>query len=364
MTMKIAIDISPIVYETGVSRYIKNITKEILRIDGNNNEYTLFGGSFRRFGELKNKVALLKGDAKCSLKLFPFLAPYFANIVFNKFHFLPVEVFTGSIDVFHASDWSQPRSRAFKVTTIHDLSPIFYPKLTHPKIVDAHLSRLKWIKREVDRVIVPSRSSYEDVVKLGIKGNRVRIIPEAVDAELKTNDNEGVKKIKEKYKIYGKYILAVGVNPRKNVAAIIRALGRLRTEIDIRLIVVGYSHEKESSERNVSYLGHVPDSDIPSLYQGAECLVYPSFYEGFGLPILEAYNLKTPVVTSNIGAMKEVGEDAAVLVDPFNDKSVFEGIIKAIKERKSLVKKGLQKASQYSWKQSALMTLDVYKESI
>src|SRR3989344_6564436 len=150
--MRICIDISSVVFGTGVSTYTKNLVGNILGLD-NNNEYILFGGSLRRKEEFKAFLKDLKKGTWQS-KILP-IPPLMTDILWNKMHILPIEKLVGDISVFPSSDWSQPPSSSFKVTTVHDLVPIKFPKISHPKIVSTHKMRLKWVKKEVDRIIVP-----------------------------------------------------------------------------------------------------------------------------------------------------------------------------------------------------------------
>ena len=136
--MKIGIDISQIVYGTGVSVYTKNLVENLVKID-KENEYILFGGSLRRLDPIKSFIGSLPGHVLG--KTYP-LSPKMADILWNRLHILYIERLTGQLDVFHSSDWTQPPSHAFNVTTIHDLAPFVYPKLTPPEIVSAHKARL------------------------------------------------------------------------------------------------------------------------------------------------------------------------------------------------------------------------------
>src|SRR3989337_3862196 len=142
--MKVGIDISGVIYETGVSVYTKNLVENLLKID-TLNEYVLFGGSLRRFGELQGKaLSLLAKRPNCKATIYP-IAPSLAHFLWNRLHVFPIENLVGKIDVFHSSDWTQPKTKAFSITTIHDLVPLLYPKLSHPKIVSTHRARLKWV---------------------------------------------------------------------------------------------------------------------------------------------------------------------------------------------------------------------------
>ena len=360
--MKIAIDISSVIYGTGVSVYTKNLVENLLKVD-KKNEYVLFGGSLRRLNELKmalhNHHTTVRGSYVSRFYLIP---PTLADIIWNKFHIFPIERLIGRVDVFHSSDWTQPPSAAFKVTTIHDLSPLLFPDQTDPKIIKTHNTRLRWVKKEVDRVIVPTKTTGEDVINLGIDTKKVRVIPEAIEPGMKRVKDKEIQDLKAKYKIPGDYLLAVGVNRRKNTPNIIKAFKKLKSDIDLSLVIIGHRHADFGNTDGVIFLGHVPNSDLSTFYSGAKALVYPSLYEGFGLPILYAYACGTPVVTSNLGSMKEVSGEASILVDPNKVDAIAEGIKSAIKNKEKLVKLGLEEAKKYSWEKTAKETLGVYQE--
>ena len=361
--MRIAIDISAIVYGTGVSVYTKNLVEKLLQID-KKNEYFLYGGSLRRRSELKQFVDSLQGikgrELKSKLTLIP---PTLAHFVWNKLHSLPIEVIIGPTDVFHSSDWTEPPSGSFKVTTVHDLTPIVYPEWTDPGIVSVHKAKLKWVVKESKRVIVPSFATAADVLKLGIKEDRIRVIPEAVDSSFRKEGKNRISEVKKKYGISGSYIISVGVNKRKNTERIISAYSKLKSRVIDNLVIVGTKHGDINTPRGVIFTGHALQSDMPALYSGAESLVYPSLYEGFGLPILEAFACRTPVVTSNLGSLKEIGENAAVLVDPKSVKNIAEGVETAINNCEKLAELGQQVLRKYSWEKTAAATLKVYNEA-
>ena len=132
--MKIAIDISQIVYGTGVSTYTENLIKDLLKID-KDNEYLLFAGTLRR------KQGVLKVFSQA--RVFP-IPPTLADVLWNRLHIFPIEKFIGDVDVLHTSDWSEPPSNAFKVTTVHDLYPFKFPRLVHPKILEVHKRKMNF----------------------------------------------------------------------------------------------------------------------------------------------------------------------------------------------------------------------------
>ena len=355
--MRIAIDVSQVVYGTGVSKYTKNLVTSLLTID-KRNDYLLIGGVVRRRKDLSKFFNSLK-PRKFNTKQFP-ISPSMANFIWNKIHILPIEFFTGKIDVFHSSDWSQPPSEAFKVTTIHDLVPLKFPELSHPIVVSTHIARLDRVKKEVDMIIVPSETTKRDLIKYGFDLKKIRVIPEAPDPSFKPEKKSKIIKIKKKYHIKGDFLLAIGTAPRKNNKRIIEAHKQLKKKYGLDLVIVGQQLIEVMPENGVKFLGHVLFEELPALYSGAKALVYPSLYEGFGLPILEAFACKVPVITSNLGSLKEIAQDAAVLVNPGNTDSIVDGIEKTLKYSETLVKKGVKRVKFFNWERTARETLKIY----
>jgi glycosyltransferase involved in cell wall biosynthesis len=356
--MKIAIDISQIVYGTGVSFYTKNLVQNLLKID-KQNEYILYAGTLRRKQDILSVFP--------QTRVFP-IPPTLSNIIWNRLHILPIEKLIGAVDVFHSSDWAEPPSSAFKVTTVHDLAPFLYPNL-FPRdvirnIVDTHKFKLARVKEETKRIITPTESTKDDLVKLGFDQSLIRVIPEATSDGFSRVDDQKVAAIKRKYKLFGDYLLAVGLDPRKNTERIIKAFELSSAGKDLKLVFVGQpKYMKVKVPRNVRILGRVPSEDLSALYSGARALIYASLYEGFGLPILEAFACGCPVVTSNISSMSEVAGGAAVLVNPYEVDSISEGIEKILRGPKSYVDKGYKRVKDFSWEKTAKMTLHVYEEA-
>lgn len=350
--MRIAIDISQIVYGTGVSTYTENLVKNLLKID-KENEYLLFAGSLRR------KQDVLRIFPKT--KVFP-IPPTLSDILWNRLHSFPIENLIGKMDVLHTSDWSEPPSKAFKVTTVHDLYPFKFPRLVHPKILEVHKRKMKWVLKESKRVIVPSNSTKEDLISLGMKEEKIRVIYEA--PSLVKTSLEKVEEIKKKYNLQGDYLISIGVTKLKNTENIVKAFHLGSAGQDVKLVLVGRAVGVKLEEaRNIRILGHVPKEDLGALLTGSRGLIYPSLYEGFGIPILDAFNCEIPVLTSNISSMKEVAKDAAELVDPNDPSSISEGIEKILRGPKGFIERGLARVKDFSWEKTAEETLKVYKES-
>ena len=338
--MKVAIDISQIIYGTGVSVYTKELIaglNEITDID-----LVLYAGSLRRKSEFE----------KYKAKVFP-VSPYIADLIWNKLHVLPIEYLIGKVDLIHTSDWSEPPSRVPKVTTVHDLSPILFPSESNPYVTKVHKRKLEWVKKESSAIIVPSKATKKDLKSLGFDDDKIHVVYEALSRNLK---NQMKKRL-----IKEKYVLSIGTAPRKNIERIAKAFESVKDRLGIsKYIVCGQIPDNKVP--GVIYLGYVEDKVLGDLYRNAECLVYASLYEGFGLPILDAYSVQTPVVTSSISSMPEVAGDAAILVDPQSVSSISEGILESIRSKNVLVKKAVKQLEKFSWSRTADQTYKIYKQ--
>jgi len=356
--MKIAIDLSQIIYGTGVSHYRENLVKNLLKID-KSNKYLLYGGSLRQLKILNSKLQMFVG--KYETKTFP-VPPTLANLIWNKLHILPIEKLIGKVDLIHTSDWAEPPSNINKITTIHDIIPLKFPKLTPRIIVETHKERLKWVAKESKMIIVPSQCTKNDLIELGFGEDRIRVISEAPNLSKKSEKE--IETVKKEYGIRENYIIAIGTNPRKNLKRIVEAYHLSKAGRNLKLIVVGEKMGlKLEDQRGVRFLGHVNDSDLGALLTGSKALVFASLYEGLGVPILDAFNCEVPVVTSNIGSMIEVSGGAAILVDPYDVNSIADGITEALNKPKTLIDKGLKRVKDFSWQKCAEETLKVYKEA-
>lgn len=354
--MRIAIDVSQIVYGTGVSVYTRELVKALLEVD-RNNDYLLFAGSLRMRDHVSKFYNSLEGNFTGVVYPIP---PTLSDLLWNKLRVIKIDKLIGNADIFHSSDWTQPPTDSRKVTTIHDLSPIKFPEETPKKIRDVHMRKLDLVKQEVDRIIVPSAATKKDLVNdLGFDEKRIVVIPEAPAKEYRPVRREVIDQVKKKYRIHGKYMLVVGTGARKNINRILTVFDQVRHLEDYQLVVVGNLNSQHGI-RGVLPLGRVPVSYMPALYAGAQMLFYPSLYEGFGLPILEAMACGTPVVTSNVSSMPEVAGNAAVLVDPMDENDMAKGIKKLVENKKLYRQLGKKRAAKFTWENTARQTLKVY----
>lgn len=358
--MKIAIDISQVAYPGGVANYTKLLVEHLLIVD-KLNQYILFAGAARRRQEIRN--FLQKLDGNFTAHIFP-IPPKISSLIWNDLHILALEKLIGKIDVFHSSDWAQPPSKAYNVTTVHDLTPIKFPESTHPGVVKTHTKRLQLVKDECDQIIVPSQATKTDLIQsLGFPQEIITVIPEAPNPNIKTSPLSRIEATKKKYRIHGPYLLTVGTNPRKNLNNIFLAFEKYSRENEIKLVQVGSTKSTPSTPKGVIQTGFISDNELTDLYSGSEALVYPSLYEGFGLPILEAFVTGTPVITSNTSSMSEIAADAAILVNPNSVEEIKDAMGQAIAQRATLVSKGTEQLKKYSWDNTAKMTIQIYNKA-
>lgn len=369
--MKIALDISQIVYGTGVSAYSENLIKSLLKIDGKN-EYILFGSSLRRHKKLKDFKTELSEYQNVEFKLLK-LPPAALEFLWNKLHIYPIDKFTGPVDVFHSSDWLQPpvKSKATKrVTTVHDMVAYLFPSSLHPRIIANQKRRLENVKKEVDAIIADSKTTKDDVVKfLEIPQEKVSVIYLAASSDFKPQESSIVDDTLAKYKIKKPYILSVATQePRKNLQKLLDSFEEvLKEKPDASLVLAGKYGWGGGlrSPGSVIWTNYVPQEDLIALYSGCRVFIYPSLYEGFGLPILEAMACGAPVITSNNSSMEEVARDTAILVDPRNEKQLAKAMKFMLdmdsENYQKMVKASLDRANEYSWEKTAVETLKVYE---
>lgn len=368
--MRIGIDISQLVYTgSGVSVYTEQLVSHLLKID-KKNEYLLFGSSLRRADRF-DVVNHFFSQTLVKRKIFAF-PQTLLRLLWNQLHLVDIETFIGRVDVFHTSDWIEPPAQAKKVSTIHDLLVYKYPEYMHPTIVTNQRRKLKWVKKESDLIIVDSQSTADDVAKiLNIEKDRLRVIYLGVSEQFVPQPAKNIERIKQKYKIKKDYLLTIGGSqPRKNVRRVIDACQSVIEKENLQLVVVGrfLPEDKLRLNDDVVLIEYVAYEDLPALYSGAECFIYPSLYEGFGLPVLEAMKCGCPVVTSNRGSLKEISGDAAIVVEPQSVEAIREGIKKAIycsdEEYIKRVKKGFSWTKKFTWEETARKTLQVYQEAV
>jgi glycosyltransferase involved in cell wall biosynthesis len=288
----------------------------------------------------------------------------------------PIELRRSPVDVFHAHYTVPPWTRAKVVTTLHDFFWIVYPEyFVSIKRIPVTYTIKASITRS-DRILVGTSYIKQQTIEyFGVPEDRVTVIPYGIEQRFFCrHDREDVMKVRQKYAIDSPYILAVGdIHPRKNIERLLKAFSILPERGDIKLVIVGKPLWKAEGlydimrsaglGESVIMTGYVSNEDLPLLYQGAEVFCYPSLYEGFGFPILEALASGVPVAASNTTSCPEVGGHAAVYFNPTSVQDIADKLSRILTDfqfRGKCVDSGVEWARSFTWAETARKTINVY----
>jgi glycosyltransferase involved in cell wall biosynthesis len=323
--VKVAVDVTPLAQtRAGTARYLRALLPRVERT------VTVE----RRHGFARGKAGTLWLD----LAWYPHVLPHAAR----------------GADVLHCPTYRAPvRSSVPVVVTVHDLAVFRRPEAFPPWMRTYSRAVVPRVLRNARLVAAVSEFTAREVESiLRIPRERIRVVPNAAEAAF-TEDGPRAD---------GEYVLAVGtLEPRKNLARSIAAVERLGLEL--RVAGAPGWGGVEARGRGVTWTGFASDEELARLYRGALCVLYPSLYEGFGIPVLEAMACGAPVVTSRGGSTEEVAGGAAVLVDPEDVSSIAAGVEAAIARRAELRAAGTRRARDYSWDESARLLVDAYREA-
>jgi glycosyltransferase involved in cell wall biosynthesis len=296
----------------------------------------------------------------------------------------------GPVDVYHSM--RQPlasRDRVparVRVATIHDMVPSLYPDVTDERFVTFHDAVLRSIDVERDWVMCISESSRSDFISVtGMAEDRTFVVPLAASPQIFRPENDAARlqsALTRQGIADGRYILSLcTLEPRKNLARLVRAFAAMVADPalnDVRLALIGALGWKTESlletirtvglpSDRLMLLGHVPDDDLRALLTGASVFVYPSLYEGFGLPVLEAMQCGVPVVTSNTSSLPEVVGDAALCVDPTDEAALAQAMTTALTDSAlalELRRRGLDRAKSFTWRRTADEAVAAYAQML
>ena len=296
---------------------------------------------------------------------------------------LSIELRKNRVDVLHVQYTAPPRAPCGLVATIHDLSFEHLPE-TFKRRSRAQLRlTVRRTAQKATQILTLSEFSRRDIIETyAVDPASVFVTPPAAPAHFAPVTNEAeLRRIRTSYGIERDYILALGsIHPRKNLVRLINAyssLSRAPTNNQLpQLVLAGKrgwleaatirAAEQSEARGDILFIGYVPDSDLPALYSGAMCFAYPSYFEGFGLPVLEAMQCGTPVIAGNRTSLPEAAGNAGVLFDPFDESAISDALTQVIENpnyRADLRVKGLERASAFSWRTTAKMTLEAYERA-
>ncbi|MBU6998529.1 MAG: glycosyltransferase family 4 protein [Theionarchaea archaeon] len=265
-----------------------------------------------------------------------------------------------------------------KVVTIHDLILYLFPQYTG-LLHSIRYRMLPWTIKTADRIIAVSQSTKQDLVtRVGVPQHKITVIYPGVGPEFRPCDPDIVKKTRDKYHLNTPVILYTGtLAPHKNVSTLVTSFKRLKESgMPHSLVLTGVKGwrykpvletiQRLHLEKDVLFTGYIPYEDMPGMYSAADLYVYPSLYEGFGLPVVEAMACGCPVVASNVSSLPEVVGDAGVLAAPTVDElaTSMQEILRDESLRNELSRKGLDRASKFTWKKTAVETRKVYEELV
>ncbi len=288
----------------------------------------------------------------------------------------PLELRRFPVDIFHAHYTIPPWTKAKVVLTLHDFFWIVYPDhFVSIKRIPVTYTIRRSVAR-ADRILVGTSYIKQQTMEyFGVPEDRFAVIPYGLDQRFFGRaDQEQLRNVRHKYGIDSPYILAVGdIHPRKNLERLLKAFAILPEREEVRLVLVGKPLwktkelyeviEKAGLKESVITTGYVPDADLLLLYQGAEVFCYPSLYEGFGFPIIEAMASGVPVATSNTTSCPEVGGDAAVYFSPTSVQDIADKLSLVLTDsqlRSKCIDTGVEWARNFTWEKTAGKTIDVY----
>jgi glycosyltransferase involved in cell wall biosynthesis len=371
--MRVALDYTAaLTQQAGIGRYVRELAQALVLLLVDQDELVLWHGRLTRscHGQWPEDTPVREVELP--------LPSVWVTRLWQRLRLpLPLEHFTGQLSVSHGPDFVIPPSRAPSVATIHDLSFLVAPQYAHPRLRAYLTAAVPRSLRRVSAVIAVSEQVRREVIEhYDLPAERVIAIPHGVTSGLAEPPEGQAQGTLARLGVREPYFLMVGtIEPRKNHLAALDAFALLASRHpDLSLVIAGRAgwlaepimraiHEA-GARLPVRYLGPVADADLPALYARSVALVYPSWYEGFGLPVLEAMACGTVVITSEGGAPAEVAGDAALAVPPDRPEALAEAMERIVNDsalRGRLAKEGRRRAASFSWERAARQHLELYR---
>jgi glycosyltransferase involved in cell wall biosynthesis len=341
--VRIVIDVTPLSHpRTGIGNYMLGMLGGLAEAAGGRHELVHFAPTGPR-NVARVRAALDGIPGKRRLIVVPPPSNVWRKL-WSRTQRFPVERLAGTLDVFHFSDWMYPPQRSgLRTTTIHDLLPLHHPEWVDPRTRALHVPKYHHAAETCDVIFANSKFTAEDVAtRLGFPRERLVVAYPGIHRRF-TRDGPAAD-------LGWPYLFtAATIEPRKNLDTLLEAFALLRTDRpELQLAVAGQGPALRGE--GVRALGYVPDEELAALYRGAKAFAFPSLFEGFGIPIVEAMASGVPAVVSSHPSMDEASGDAAVRVDPRSPEAIAAGIERALIERESLVRRGLEHTRRFTWR--------------
>jgi glycosyltransferase involved in cell wall biosynthesis len=371
--LRIGIDYTAAVRQgAGIGRYTRELVRALAKLD-RGHDYVLFAAAGGQ------RPVDAGWPTNLQMRSVP-LSDRALAILWHRLQLpLWVELVTGPVDIFHSPDFVLPPVRRAKtLVTVHDLSFIRYPQCADANL-RAYLNRV--VPRSVHRadlVLADSQSTKDDLVELlGVEADRIEVVYPGVEERFHPIENQALlEEVRRRYNLPPRFILGLGtLQPRKNFVRLIEAYSLLVTRhSSLQLVIAGgkgwlYEEifatvERLGLEKKVVFPGFVADEDLPALYNLAELFVFPSLYEGFGIPPLEALACGTPVIASDASSLPEVVGEAGLMIEATNVEALadaMKGVLEDNALREDMIAKGLKQARQFTWEKAATKLLNLYE---
>ncbi len=372
----IGIDVtSAIMQGGGIGRYTRELVRALTKVD-NIHQYRLFSAKQPPVFPVTDP---LPQGPHISHHPAPLGERWLYRLWYRLKLPLPVQWVTGQLDLFHSPDFVLPpvSGRIPTLLTVHDLSFAHYPEVFPEPLVRYLNTVVPWSVARATHILADSQATKDDLTAIWqVAPEKVTVLYSGVNSGFRPVESAAeITAVRERYNLADSpYILAVGtVQPRKNYQMLIRAFAPLADQFPHNLVIAGgkgWLYEEmmaevawQGLESRVRFIGFVADEHLPALYSGAALYVFPSLYEGFGLPILEAMGCGVPVLTSNASSLPEVAGDAAVQLAPKDKTAWTDAIARLLADdsrRAQMVAAGFRRVRQFSWQKSAQQLLTIY----
>lgn len=378
--MKIGVDIRVLMDKnySGVADYTSILLRELLKKDGSDNFY-LFYNSFRNVAD---RIGNFDYD-NVEIKRLPYPNKIFNYFLQSSLAYPKLDKAVGKTDIFWSPHINFTRiSKDTKhLLTIHDLSFLRYPEFFNRRKNLWHKAlRVKKLANEASMIVAVSENTRQDVIELlGVAKEKVKTIYSGVNPVVSLPNTEEAQRFIRRNNLNSRFILYLGtIEPRKNLAGLIYAYNRFRDEniklVDVQLVLAGakgWRHrdifrawENSPYRNDIKFLGYVSAAEKELLYQRAEVFIYPSYYEGFGLPVLEAMDRGLAVITSNISSVPEVAANAALILNPYDINEIAKAMELMINNpdlRHDFIRAGKERSKLFSWEKTAEEYLTLFR---